>query len=441
VTERQAPGAFQDVQLPAGRRPEWLEDLRALLAEVAVPHQGPIEAERLRALREMSGELAHDLSNILTGILGRIQLLVPTVSDADLRRQLRMIEQVASGAAWIVQCLHEFGRIRLTRPLEQVDVNRLVDEMALLARTSWGERMSLAGKRGDVTVEAAPVPAIRGDAVELRKALSSVVLGALEAMPDGGELAFRTGVDGNAVVCVVAHSGLRLEEEDRVRAFEPVFGTRREKRKWPDLSAAYAAVRRHGGNLTVLSEGERGAAFTIRLPVDGPPAECVLEPEPKSASPVEAGTPGAARILVIDDSAEVCDLLGDLLRRHGYIVVTAEDGESGLVEAGAQTFGLAMVDIGLPGISGVEVATRIKCRWPKTTVVLMTGYTDRIGGKEAKEKGIDAVLTKPFVLDQVESLAERALARGNESAVKKPNPVPPSLATEIREEPPIVELP
>ena len=134
-------------------------------------------------------------------------------------------------------------------------------------------------------------------------------------------------------------------------------------------------------------------------------------------------------------------MLDDLLRRHGYIVVTAEDGESGLVEAEAQTFGLAMVDIGLPGISGVEVATRIKRRWPKTTVVLMTGYTDRIGGKEAKEKGIDAVLTKPFALDQVMALAERALTRGNEGAFKKPNQVPQSLAAEIREEPPIVELP
>ncbi len=441
MTDRQAPPAFQDVHLPGSHRPDWLEDLRALLAEVAAPRQWPIEAERLRALREMSGELAHDLSNILTGILGRIQLLVPTVSDGDVRRQLRMMEQVASEGAWIVQCLHEFGRTRLTRPLEQVDVSRLVDEMAVLARSSWGERMSLAGKRGDVKVEAAPVPAIRGDAVELRKALSGVVLGALEAMPDGGELAFRTGVDGNAIVCVVAHSGLRLEEEDRVRVFEPVFGTRREKHKWPDLSAAYAAVRRHGGDLTVLSEGERGAAFTIRLPIGGPPVEGVPEPQPKSAIPVEAGRPGAARILVIDDSAEVRDLLDDLLRRHGYIVVTAEDGESGLAEAEAQTFGLAMVDIGLPGISGVEVATQIKRRWPTTTVVLMTGYTDRIGGKEAKEKGIDAVLTKPFALDQITSLAERALARGNGSAFKKPSPAPPSLAAEIPEEPPIVELP
>ena len=441
MTERQAPAALQNVHLPDRHRPEWLEDLRALLAEIAAPPQWPIEAERLRALREMSGELAHDLSNILTGILGRIQLLVPTVSDGDVRRQLRMMEQVASEGAWIVQCLHEFGRTRLTRPLEEVDLNRLVDDMALLARSSWGERVSLAGKRGDVKVEAAPLPAIRGDAVELRKALSSVVLGALDEMPDGGELAFRTGVDGNAVVCVVTHSGLCPEEEDRVRAFEPVFGTRREKRKWHDLSAAYAAARRHGGDLTVLSDGERGAAFTIRLPVGGPPAECVPEPEPKSAISVEAGRPAAARILVIDDSAEVSDLLGDLLRRHGYIVVTAEDGESGLVEAEAQTFGLVMVDIGLPGISGVEVATRIKRRWPKTTVVLMTGYTDRIGGKEAKEKGIDAVLTKPFALDQVTSLAERAIAGGSASAFKKPNQVPQSLAAEIRDEPPIVDLP
>jgi DNA-binding response OmpR family regulator len=121
-------------------------------------------------------------------------------------------------------------------------------------------------------------------------------------------------------------------------------------------------------------------------------------------------------------------LLGDLLRRHGYIVVTADDGESGLVETAAQAFGLAMVDIGLPGVSGVEVATQIKRQWPKTTVVLMTGYTDQIGRTEASEKGIDAVLTKPFALDQITSLAERALASGAGSAFKKPQQARQSLA-------------
>ena len=114
---------------------------------------------------------------------------------------------------------------------------------------------------------------------------------------------------------------------------------------------------------------------------------------------------------MIDDSIEVRDVLRDLLAQHGYIVVATENGESGLAEAEQRSFALAMVDLGLPGLSGLEAATRIKHQWPDTFVILMTGYTDRIGIHEARDKGIDAVLTKPFSLDQVKALIAQALAQ------------------------------
>ena len=100
------------------------------------------------------------------------------------------------------------------------------------------------------------------------------------------------------------------------------------------------------------------------------------------------------------------------LNRHGYTVVTCPDGESGLVELDTRAFDLAMVDLGLPGISGLEVAHRLKLRWPATRVALMTGYGDRMGPEDANAKGVDFVLAKPFSLDQLRSVVDHALAQG-----------------------------
>ncbi len=114
----------------------------------------------------------------------------------------------------------------------------------------------------------------------------------------------------------------------------------------------------------------------------------------------------------MDDSEEVREVLRELLSRSGYTVVTSPDGESGLVELEGRTFDLAMVDLGLPGISGLEVAKRLKSRWPATQVALMTGYGDRMGPENAQEKGVDFVLAKPFSLDQLRSVVDHALAQG-----------------------------
>jgi CheY-like chemotaxis protein len=128
--------------------------------------------------------------------------------------------------------------------------------------------------------------------------------------------------------------------------------------------------------------------------------------------PAAPKSPPGAKILVVDDSEEVREVLRELLSRHGYTVVTCPDGESGLVELESRTFDLAMVDLGLPGISGLEVARRLKDRWPATRVALMTGYGDRMGPDDAQPKGVDFVLAKPFSLDQLRSVVDHALAVG-----------------------------
>jgi CheY-like chemotaxis protein len=241
-----------------------------------------------------------------------------------------------------------------------------------------------------------------------------MALNSLDAMPEGGNLTFRTGRENGRVFCQVADTGIGMVEQTRLHVFDPFFTTKREKGKGFGLSGAYAIVDRHGGEITVESEPGKGTVFTVWLPVIAEAAEplpTLTRPPATVAPPAPKPAPGA-KILVVDDSEEVREVLRELLSRHGYTVVTCPDGESGLVELDTRAFDLAMLDLGLPGISGLEVAHRLKQRWPATRVALMTGYGDRMGPEDAHAKGVDFVLAKPFSLDQLRSVVDHALAQG-----------------------------
>lgn len=394
-----------------------LGEVRAILDDLLATHHQTVQQERLRAFREMAGEVAHDFNNTLSGILARAQLLLADVQDPDVRRSLRMIEQVALEGAWVVRRFQDFSRTRPTRPFQSVDLNPLVEEIAASARSRWTQQLTARGISGEVRAESGAAPAVLGDVAELRQVLTSMALNALDAMPEGGNLTFRTGFEGGRVFCQVADTGVGMPEQIRLHIFDPFFTTKREKGKGFGLSGAYAVVDRHGGEITVESEVGKGTVFTVWLPVAGE----VAEPRAASLRPamLTAAAPApppkahsGANILVVDDSEEVREVLRELLSRHGYTVVTAPDGESGLVELGSRAFALAMVDLGLPGISGLEVAHRLKDRWPATRVALMTGYGDRLGPDDAKAKGVDFVLAKPFSLDQLRSVVDHALAQG-----------------------------
>lgn len=393
-------------------------EVRAALDDLVASHHQTVQLERLRAFREMAGEVAHDFNNTLSGILARAQLLLADVQDPDVRRSLRMIEQVALEGAWVVRRFQDFSRTRPSRPFQPVDLNQLVEEIANSARSRWSQQLAARGITGEVKAETTPVPSVSGDMAELRQVLTSIALNALDAMPEGGILTFRTGRERGRVFCQVADTGIGMTEQVRLHIFDPFFTTKREKGKGFGLSGAYSIVDRHGGEITVQSEPGKGAVFTVWLPL----AAEASEPQPAAgrsaavtaapvAPPAPKPAPGA-KILVVDDSEEVREVLRELLSRHGYTVVTCPDGESGLVELESRTFDVAMVDLGLPGINGLEVASRLKARWPATQVALMTGYGDRMGPEDAQAKGVDFVLAKPFSLDQLRSVVDHALANG-----------------------------
>jgi len=260
--------------------------------------------------------------------------------------------------------------------------------------------------------EPRPTPIVAGDPAELREALTNIVFNALDAMPEGGRVTLSTDVEGTHVLCRVSDTGIGMAEDVRQRIFDPFFTTKGERGTGLGLSVVYGIVTRHNAELDVQSQLGQGTTFIIKFP---PPGETVVEPV---ARPVGKSS-RKGRILVIDDEREVGDVLKDALTRDGHQVVYCTDGESGIACVEKEAFDLVITDLGMPGISGWEVARIVKQARPGTPVAMVTGWGDRIDPVDAEGRGVDYVVAKPFKRDGIREMVASALRSGSQPSTAR----------------------
>jgi CheY-like chemotaxis protein len=230
----------------------------------------------------------------------------------------------------------------------------------------------------------------------------NLLFNALDAMPQGGALTFTTAVDDDRVVCTVEDTGAGMSEEVRRRCFEPFFTTKAEQGTGLGLSIAYGIVTRHGGEIEAWSRLGTGSRFTVRLPVGGEvPARAPDAPLPRPSR--------SARILVVEDETAVRGVLVDVLAGQGHEVVACEDGRSALAYVNGPAFDLALVDLSMPGLSGWEVAKALRAAQPQIPIALVTGWGDQIDIGEARARGIDYLMAKPFNVDDMTRLVAGVL--------------------------------
>jgi signal transduction histidine kinase/CheY-like chemotaxis protein len=367
-------------------------ELRDALLQVEESQQRVVQAERHRALGELAGGVAHDFNNVLAVVVGRAQLLLRQVTEPRVRDQLAVLEQTAFEAARTVRRIHELARTTPPRSFQPIDLNAIVAEVVEVTRPRWRDQPQVDDARCEVRVETTPLPAMVGDPGALREALTHIVLNALDAMPGGGRLRLVTAAHGNTIECVVEDSGGR--EGDRPRGAGPA----------PSL--VHGIVERHGGEIEVASEVGRGRRVTLRFPVIAD----LASPAP-AVEPGPVGAPRRARILVIDDEPAVRELLRDLLAAEGHAVEACSDGRAGLVAFERQPFEIVVTNLGLPELSGWDVARRVKTLRPATAVALVTGWGDQIEPAQARARGVDYLISKPCRLDDVSAVVARALTR------------------------------
>jgi signal transduction histidine kinase/ActR/RegA family two-component response regulator len=372
-------------------------DLERSYSELRDTQDQLVKSEKLRALGEMSAGVAHDFNNIMGAILGRAQLMKSRVDDQAIIRGLDIIEKAAMDGASTVRRLQDFTRKRTDQVFNQVDLAQVIEDTLSMTRARWEDSAHVSGIQYSVTTQYEPILPVAGVSSELREVFTNIIFNALDAMPSGGKIHIYVGTDGSRVFAHVSDTGRGMTEEVRKRVFDPFFTTKGIKGNGLGMSVAYGIVTRHKGEIEVESEYGQGSTIKVTLPVNLE----VARQDPAVEVPPQKKV---GRFLVIDDEAAIRELLAEMLVQQGHQVFTASGGKEGLEIFKDQVPDLVITDLGMPEISGWDVATMVKAMNPSTSVILMTGWGITLDKDKARHRGVDVIVAKPFQIGEMQKV-------------------------------------
>ncbi len=379
-------------------------------------------AEKMEALGTLAGGVAHDLNNILSGIVGYPDLLLMQLPPGDncLREPIQTIKESGLKAAAIVQDLLTLAR-RGVASNKIVNMNRIVEEYL---RSPEFDKLKTYYPHATVETQLSPcLMNISGSPVHLIKSVMNLVTNAAEAMPEGGLISVRTenvyvdrpirGYDeireGDYVVLTIADTGIGIAAEDREKIFEPFYTKKVMGRSGTGLGMAvvWGTVKDHNGYINLESTSGKGSRFTIYLPATD--REAFISDAPIDLESIRGK---GETVLIVDDIAEQRELAKRMLTYLGYEATVAASGEQAVTAIRDRSFDLLLLDMIMePGMDGLDTYRKILELRPGQKALIASGYseTDRVKG--AQRLGAGTYLKKPYTVETVAVAVRRELDR------------------------------
>ena len=359
------------------------------------------QAQKMEAVGQLAGGVAHDFNNILTAILGYAEILQARIEEGSPLR--RYVDQIRSGgerAAGLTHQLLAFSRRQMLE-MKVVDLNGVVRDISGMLHRILGEDVK------QVQALAPDLGKVRVDPGQMGQIVMNLAVNARDAMPEGGKLIIETAnmeldetyaaghpevVPGPYVMLAVSDTGKGMDAATLAHIFEPFFTTKDPgKGTGLGLATVFGIVKQSGGHVWVYSEPGKGTSFKIHLPRVDSPAPGAAGSKPRLPRGNEA-------ILVAEDEETIRSLVTAVLEGCGYTVIAASSGEeamaAGLKEK--RTIDLLLTDVVMPGISGVDLAAKLAASRPGLKVLFMSGYTDNVVLHHGVSTSTMAFLQKPF---------------------------------------------
>jgi hypothetical protein len=361
------------------------------------------QAQKMEAIGRLAGGVAHDFNNLLMVIKGHTELLLNVLPPADhVTRKVEQIDRSADRAAALTRQLLAFSRMQVLQP-RAMNLNSVVQEMANLIPRLIGEDIEL------IVRSSADLGTIRADASQMEQIIMNLAVNSRDAMPKGGRFTIETSnveldnlyraahpvvQPGKYVLLAVSDTGTGMDAETQAHIFEPFFTTKEQgKGTGLGLATIYGVVKQSGGFIWVYSELGRGTTFKIYLPrVDEAAASIPVVHIPSSLAR------GTETVLLAEDEQDVREVAREFLESAGYRVLEAAGGAEALEVSAAHVgpIDLLITDMVMPGISGQELARKMRALREGIRVIYMSGYSEHAAGEAAKCDAAAMVLTKPF---------------------------------------------
>ena len=381
------------------------------------------QAQKMEAVGRLAGGVAHDFNNLLTVITGRAHMLLSRLKPGEpLHRDVELIQKTSQRAVALTSQLLAFSRKQVVQP-RVLELGPLVTELAPMLQRLIGEHLELVVEPVQGTGR------VKVDPGQMQQVLMNLVVNARDAMPGGGQITVSVRdreVDEGAAVAqpnlrpgsyttlVVRDTGTGMSAETAAHIFEPFFTTKDQgKGTGLGLSTVYGIVEQSRGHIEVESEPGRGTTFTIHLP--------------RVEEPLAAGQPAdtgrrlrttARTVLVVDDEPEVLELASEILRRVGYSVLEASDGGSALEVADRHqgAIHLLVTDMVMPGMSGRDLAERLRALRASLRVLYISGYVQDPAARVALASEHSAFVAKPFTPELLTDRVRELLATAEAEA-------------------------
>lgn len=365
------------------------------------------QAEKMEAIGQLAGGIAHDYNNQLTGILGYADLLARKLENKTFRGYAEKIMKSARHSANLTCQLLAFARIGKFETIP-TDIHKIIGDVVSLLQHSIDKHIRI------IQLLKANPSITLGDPTQLQSALLNLALNAVDAMPDGGDLTFSSDVmvleevfcnqalfspvPGRYLKVVIADTGCGMTEETRKSMFEPFFTTKDiGKGTGMGLAGVYGAVERHRGTMAVETELGKGSAFTVYLRLDE-------SKENRSTSAIRRDPRRrTARVLVVDDEESVRGVATDMLEELDCEVITARGGKEAVeyYETSWAHVDLVLLDVMMPEMGGRDTFIAMQRINPDIRSILFSGYDLTNEVKEILEAGVVAFMQKPFRLEEL----------------------------------------
>jgi signal transduction histidine kinase/CheY-like chemotaxis protein len=403
----------------ADQAEKHVKELSHYIAEQERIREQFTQLEKLSALGELASGVAHDFINTLAGIL--VAALQRTNDPEKIKRGLEIIVKTAEDGAKTVKRIQDFARQRRDHDFELVSVDQILTDASEITRPRWKTCSEAANIQIGLDLQINSNAMIMGDDSELREVLVNMVFNAVDAMPEGGTLRLAASTVGETVVISVADTGVGMYPEVRSRVFDPFFTTKGKAGLGLGLAVSFGIIRRHGGNIEVESSYGNGSEFRITLPLASVATteHHVVKREVNHSIPNVTRLPEQpqTKVLVVDDEDFVRDLLSEILELEGCEVHNADSGARALEIFGTISFDCVFTDVGMPGMSGWELAQAIRGINESIPIAVITGWGEAVGSDEQQAAGVDWVVAKPFTADRIAELVKEINEK--RSAVEK----------------------
>lgn len=360
------------------------------------------QSQKLDAIGQLAGGVAHDLNNMMGGIMGGAELLEPRIPPQDDKAAgyLEIIQESVQRAAGLTTKLLAFAKQQPTASTP-VDVHRIIEDTVALLKQTIDKRIRI---ESNLEAEASTVV---GDDVQLQSVFLNLGINSAQAMPDGGSLVFSTRTTevteaqcraggsslkkGLYLQVEVRDTGCGIPPENMERIFEPFFTTKRPgEGTGLGLAASHGTITQHGGVITVYSEPNVGTASHILLPLTEDAATAI----PVGIEPIH----GEGTILLVDDEPVMRATAAALLRDYGYRVLLATNGQEAIemVDENGPTIDLVVLDMIMPEMNGRDCFFHLRKKHPGLPVVLSSGFSRMEDLEDMKNAGLAGFIQKPF---------------------------------------------